>query len=275
MELSFILVELLAALRAPGCALCRLHADRERRYISTLLAEQTNGGLTLATFAAAHGWCSDHARTLVQVNLEDWGDLRKTAILYEAAWANIELVLDEHRREAAPAERDPHITEMVGTRRQGLFRHKSPQGPGQRGACQPATVELGASRRLLVGIAAQTCPLCQSMAEYDQLVYSLVAPALRNSRLRRAWEGADPICLLHLHDLLKHMESTPDQDWLVSDVHEKVRLLEQEVDGYLSRRYRHPSGYSENDAEQAALRLLAWFSGEPRAAQPMGESGSD
>lgn len=138
-ELSFILAELLAAFRAPGCALCRLHADRERRHISTLLAEQTNDGLTLATFAAAHGWCSDHARTLVQVNLEDWGDLRKTAILYEAAWANIELVLDEHRREAAPAERDPHITEMVGTRRQGLFRHKSPQGPGQRGACQPAT----------------------------------------------------------------------------------------------------------------------------------------
>lgn len=274
MELSFILAELLAALRARGCAFCRLHAARERRYIRTLLAEQTNDGLTLASFAASHGWCSHHAATLVQVNLEDWGNLRKTAILYEAAWAGIAPVLDEWEREAA-SERDPNTTEIVGARRQRLFGHRLAQGPGPRGGFEPVTAEPGARERLVAGTAAQPCPLCQSMAEYDQLVYSVVAPALRQSRLRRAWEAADPICLPHLHALLEHVESTADQDWLVSDAHEKVRLLEQEVDGYLSRRYRGRSGHADSEPEQAVLRLLAWFSGEPQTVQAMRETVSN
>lgn len=261
MELSFILAELLAALREPGCALCRLHANRERRYISTLLAEQTNEARTLRAFSDSHGWCVPHARRLAQTNVEDWGDIRKTAILYEAAWAGVRSALSMYGQDDLnESAQTRSVTEETPKHPEAAVR-SVPVAWHRRGQPAPVT-EPSARQRFVEETEARPCPLCQSMAEYDTLVLRVVAPALRHDRLRKAWQSADPVCLPHLNALIEQLSDEADEGWLVSDACGKVEVLAQGLEAYLSMGYADGQVQAHREAEHAVLRLMAWFTGD-------------
>ncbi|GHV88332.1 hypothetical protein AGMMS50267_06920 [Spirochaetia bacterium] len=68
--------ELQKACALPGCPLCRIVADRQRRYIDNMLFEHVSDRGFRAEYRAAGGFCSAHAQ-----NLESFRDGLAVAIL--------------------------------------------------------------------------------------------------------------------------------------------------------------------------------------------------
>lgn len=70
---------LLDALKAPGCAPCRLGRRAAEQYLEAILYESVNDAGTQHTLAEAHGLCPTHSEHLLRLR-----DSLGTAILYDA-----------------------------------------------------------------------------------------------------------------------------------------------------------------------------------------------
>ncbi len=60
MNLSLSFLELVPVMHEPGCPICRIRKEYERRYLDNLLLEHVIEGETQRNIAASLGYCDKH-----------------------------------------------------------------------------------------------------------------------------------------------------------------------------------------------------------------------
>jgi hypothetical protein len=263
MEMSIVIGELLAALRLPGCPICRLHQQKEILYVQRLLSERVNDGLTLSEFASSRGWCSQHAWLLEATDLLDWGDGQKAAIMYEVLCASVERAFAVYSAEATQERRAQERASLSSRRRDWRQLLDSIRGnpePSVAGSNEEAT----AIDHLMERLSGTRCTLCQAMEDIDEMILREVAKDLGRPRVFEPWRTADLVCLPHLRGLLRHAEDSSVRQMLVEDARVKFGHLTKHLKGYMAH-YGCTDRNSFSDAEWAAVsRTVAFFAGEPQ-----------
>jgi hypothetical protein len=84
MPFALTLVRLEEALRKPGCAVCRLEHEAALNAVDHLLWEHTNDPQTRREVRSAGGFCPDHTRLLVAMELSRSGPTLGVNLIYES-----------------------------------------------------------------------------------------------------------------------------------------------------------------------------------------------
>jgi hypothetical protein len=263
MEMSIVIGELLAALRLPGCPICRLHQQTEILYVQRLLSERVNDGLTLSEFASSRGWCSRHAWLLQASNLIDWGDGQKAAIMYEVLCASVERAFAAYSDEVARERRAQERASLSGGRRDWRKLLDSIRGDPEH-SLAGSNEEATAVDHLMERLSGTRCTLCLAMEDIDEMILREVAKDVGRPRVFDAWRVADLVCLPHLRGLVRHAEDSSVRQMLVEDARVKFGHLTRHLKGYMAH-YGCTDRNSFSDAEWAAVaRTVAFFAGEPQ-----------
>jgi len=81
--MDLLIVSLKVAFRQPGCPICRLRRESERRYLFGFLWENVNDAGVRVKLVNSLGFCRRHAWQLQAMEERVWGDGLGTAIVYE------------------------------------------------------------------------------------------------------------------------------------------------------------------------------------------------
>lgn len=218
---------LLDALRAPGCALCRVGQGAVKRFLEAILYESVVDIGTQRTVSASHGLCPTHSEQLVLRR-----DTLGTAILYNAILGHL---LDELPTEV-PAERN------------------------WLGRLTPRRARADGTATDLAPHA--TCPACRRRDEAAARAVEVLGEHDADPDLTEALRASGGLCVPHLRQALPALDGPALQVLLA-----RQRAAWQELRAQLAElirkndyRFRDEGFGEEADAWQRAVRATA---GEP------------
>lgn len=90
-------VRLEQAFEDPGCPICRLVLDQERKWLWFLLWENVNDPGIREQIAASWGFCPHHAWALVELERQSWGEHVGTGTIYQDLLGRLLRLLDPPR----------------------------------------------------------------------------------------------------------------------------------------------------------------------------------
>ncbi len=226
--------DLLAAMTASGCPMCRVLAESSDRYIKTVLYEAiTDVGLR-TELLESRGYCARHTALLDRT-----GGAQGTAAIMLSILKTVD-------RATAAAD----VTEAAGSRLRTLTR-----------ALESARGE-AAGQKLADDLAPNVpCPLCTNEAEMTALYARTFVDHLEpDSDLATAYAASDGLCLPHFQTVASHAPTGPVLTTLVATQREIWQHLMEELEEFLRKsdhRFRHETIGPERDAWQRAMAAVA------------------
>lgn len=243
--MSWGLANLLHAMQQPGCPLCRLQREAERRYLDNLLWENINDPATREQWAAGLGFCDRHAWQLQRLEARRYGDGLGNAILYEDLLQRVIPSLEALAREPTRALSAFHhrlIRSLPGF----LPRDTDPNGiPSLQGR--------------------QRCRVCRLGEDTARAYAEWLVEGLTEAEVRRRYEASDGLCLPHLRMALAcARDRAPDRfAWLASEAARRLQRLLGNLREYIRKHdwnYRHELMSPEE--RRSWIRAVAFFVGE-------------
>jgi hypothetical protein len=226
-------LDLIEALRRPGCALCYLAQQKSQRYVETLLDNAVTDVDQRDTWRRAKGFCHGHAWMATTVPQAS-GSL---AILYADVL--------RHETKHLDALRASHLTARWP---QWLSRHRMAKRVQQW---------------LRVWQQRHACPACRLWQEQEQLCIAVLLDDWHDPTLQAAFTQSSGFCILHIARLIDHGTTHTHLSAFLTAQQEHLQALQAELQEFVRkldyRFAREPYG-SEADAWQ---RVVALFVGIP------------
>jgi hypothetical protein len=269
MRMDITRTNLKVAFGKPGCPICRLRAEAERRYVQTLLYEYVNDGDTRLGFMHSQGLCSYHA-WFVQANEQLlWDDGLKTAIIYESLGTLVHTALTHYlvQQDSPPGDgqaQPAHLAFkrgglcrwLVRTRRLGrwlatrLF---------QEGPAEALLADLSLSRE---------CPICKMSREREEIDLRKLMHELADPQFRAWFSASDGLCLPHLRNALAYAPDKPSARLLAEIATGQLTALLTHLRAYMDKHRWQDHPELRTPWEEASwIRMVAFFAGESRDDQ--------
>lgn len=244
--MSWGLANLKHAMREPGCPLCRLQREAEKRYLDNLLWENVNDPATREQWAAGLGFCPRHAWQLQRLEARRYGDGLGNAILYEDLLQRVISALEALAREAAGSP-PPFYRRLARSFRPGSSSDTEDPDrlPGLQGR--------------------QRCRVCRLGQETAQAYAEWLIEGLEETDVRARYETSDGLCLPHLRmALVRAQDRAPGVFvWLATDANRRLQRLLGNLREYIRK---HDWNYRDEtmspEERRAWIRAVAFFAGE-------------
>jgi hypothetical protein len=266
---DFILLQLKLALREPGCPICRIMHEVERRFLLYVLYENVNDGTTRAHLVRSLGLCPRHAWDMQATEQGRWNDGMGTGAIYEDLTARVLGTLSEYLERSVTPGRTTLarlIIRLFGLERFDRWRtwrtriDRRQSGP----SAQASPVKALLARLSPLG----RCRLCETVEHSEKANLAWLVSHLTDPEFRTLYAASDGLCLAHLRGALAFAE---EQD----TARHLVRLAADKLGPLLSnlKEYGRKHSWTHRDEpkypwEQASwIRAVAFFAGEPREDQ--------
>lgn len=257
--MNLTLINLKLAFGLPGCPLCRLSQQAERRYLFHLLYENVNDGGTRWHLVRGWGLCPEHAWALQAIEQEHWHDGLGVSIIYEDLAGRLLRILRSYldKNPSSRADRQTGLRrglEHSGRLGRWLARWLLPATPGSSLAAQISAVE-----------RCYACHLLGSLAEGD--LHALLR-GLADPEFRGAYSASDGLCLPHLRRVLASAEDERIVRFLVEVATAKLAPLVDDLGEYVRKHDWNNREEPQSSWEQVSwLRAVAFFAGEAPPAE--------
>jgi hypothetical protein len=268
--MDLITVSLKRAFREPGCPVCRLRHETERRYISSLLYESVTDSITRQRLVRSLGFCPQHTWLCQAIEQDSWGDGMGTGIIYEDLTRRIRQALTDQLTRSARFRRQRGAFVHWMDRAVGLGRVRHwLQARGWAGRWlagrlvppQPAEAVLARLKPV------EECPACASADGAEDATIKWLVHHAGDAQFRAWYVESDGLCLPHLCQALAQCEDEATVTFLTQTAVEKLSPLVNDLREY-GRKHdwnaRHEPQYAWEQASW--MRAIAFFAGEAEAA---------
>ncbi|HMN59143.1 MAG TPA: DUF6062 family protein [Anaerolinea sp.] len=243
MAFALTISKLEEALRQPGCPVCRLGRDAASRAIDAFLWEHVTDPVSRQPIIDAYGFCGEHTRMLVAIEMASSGPVLGVNIIYEQLARKVSRDLGSVRPQGSPPGRLLHNL----ARRLGW----------KRAAVRPVMPARG------------ECPGCASVKAADASHLMVLFEVLERDAddLHALYQQADGLCLAHLRAGLEQAgERYPrGARWLVDETRTRLERQSERMLEYIRKNNWQYRDEAITPAEAAAWRqALTFFSGLPK-----------
>ncbi len=246
---TLIRLDVLSALKKPGCPICRVQREWLKRFYFWLVNQNYYVPDTIRELKRSGGLCHAHAERLIEMR-----PVYITSVMYdylvEDAMGRLEVLADQARQKLNTPPHKPSrwwkIIASVHTVGAVLQRAaRRPEHPTDRG----------------VGSPTGECPACADLRATERQAVTSLAVALKEDEVEKAYRASDGLCLPHLYRAVQ--QATPPIALLLTEtalVH--LQGLQRELAEYFRKvdyRFAHePKG----DEQTAWARAIRRFVGE-------------
>ncbi len=224
-------VAVLEACAQPGCPICSLKNESERKYLVLVLHDYVDAPDLREEFCHAWGYCHTHAWSLSTL---ERGNLLTVAIMYQ----------DILEREVKPVFERQNVAMRAGGG--GLRRLFGKQ-----------------DQETLSGLIPQhtPCPACAlgEQVETNAINILLSALAKQESRMRQALSASDGLCLLHLQRALALGKDAAAREFLLNQAKAQLTQILAELKEFARKhdyRFQHEEIGEERRCWQRAMTML-------------------
>ena len=262
MNVNLATVNLKRALRKPGCPICRLRQQAERRYLFTLLYENVNDGGTRQHLVRGMGLCPEHAWALQAVEQERWHDGLGVGIIYEDLAGRVSASLAEYLKRNSVPSRDTRTSLRLRLERLGR--------PGRWLACRLPSSSPGAS--LLAQLSpSECCRACDLVGQMEETHLNWLVEGLAETEFQALYAASAGLCLPHLRLALAGANDAQAVNCLAEVAAAHLGLLVSDLGEYVRKHDWNNRGEPKHSWEQASwVRAVAFFAAE--APQGEGEN---
>jgi hypothetical protein len=266
---DFIFLQLKLALREPGCPICWLMRDVERRFLFYVLYENVNDRTTRTHLVRSLGFCPHHAWAMQAVEQERWQDGMGTGAIYEDLTGRVLATLSEYLDRSVTSSRTSPARLIVRWLRLEGFDRWLKCRP--RIGCRQSGRSAQASRVkvLLARLSALgRCRLCETVEQSEKANLGWLVSHLTDPAFQSLYAASDGLCLAHLRSPLVFAEEDDTACHLVRLSADKLGPLLSDL-----KEYGRKHSWTHRDEpkypwEQASwIRAVAFFSGEARENQ--------
>ncbi|GAP06856.1 hypothetical protein ATHL_01720 [Anaerolinea thermolimosa] len=243
MAFALSIVTLEEALEKPGCAICRLEHEAAIRWIDTLLWENTNDPATRKPINNAYGFCPEHTRMLVAIEISNSGPVLGVNIIYSLLAKIVSQDLKKVRSQPQAQTRFSKVLRKWGEK---FFQRKIS----------------------IILQPQQRCPVCEMVEQSGRNILSILFEVIeaKDQKLIEAYQRSNGICLQHLRiGLENYMVRYPKSaDFLIQDTINRLDTQQRQMLEYIRK---HNWAYRDEKLTPqeriAWLRTLTFFTGYP------------
>lgn len=243
MAFALSIVTLEEALGKPGCALCRLEHEAAIRLIDTLLWENTNDPASRKPINDAYGFCPEHTRLLVAIEISNSGPVLGVNMIYSLL---AKIVSQDLKKTKSQLQSQARVSGALKKWAGRIFQRKN------HPVLQPQ----------------QPCPVCEMVKQSGKNILSILFEVIEASdpKLTEAYQRSDGICLQHLRLGLEIYAYRHPQaaDFLIKDTINRLDTQQAQMLEYIRK---HNWAYREEkltpQERMAWLRTLTFFTGLP------------
>lgn len=250
--MDLITLGLRLAFREPGCPICRLRQESERRYLFNLLYENVNDAATRLHLVHSQGFCPEHAWGLQAIEQQKWSDGMGTGIIYEDLTGRLLGILSDylsqgnlarHKDNAKSGEHSTKLDRLRGwLERQGQVGH------------------------LLARLSASgSCRACEIADRAEETNLTWLVRQMADPEFRTLYATSDGLCLPHLRRALARAEDEETVCFLGKVAADKLTLLLADLREYGRKHIWQNRDEPKHPWEQASwVRAMAFFVGEAK-----------
>ncbi len=243
MAFALTAVRIEEAMKQPGCPVCRLGIEAAAHSVDSFLWENVNDPVVRQPIIDAYGFCPEHTRLLVAIEMASSGPVLGVNMIYE----QLGRLVGNELKKLSFGER---ITLSIKEWWQRLI--------GRDGTAM--------GRDYLA--ASGLCPVCKLQAQANLNTLTALFEELENQDdpLWKAYQASDGLCLAHIRIGMNHLSGRFPQAARRISENASQRLLQQSADmlEYVRKNnweYRHERITPEESA--AWRRTLTFFTGYP------------
>jgi hypothetical protein len=264
MEMDIITLYLKLAFREPGCPICRVKHNAERRYLFNLLYENVNDVTTRVHLARGLGLCPRHTWDLQATEQHHWSDGMGTGIIYEDLTGKILNILSGYLAQS-PSPLRTVVARQAG-HLFGLDRLREwleCRGWLSRRLAQRLTPPPPA-RSLLTRLSPTGgCRVCEITDQSEETYLEWLARLSADAEFRSWYVASDGLCLPHLRRALAYAKDEETVRFLAKVAADRLAPLVADLKEY-GRKHswenRHEPRYPWEQASW--IRAVAFFAGE-------------
>lgn len=252
--MSLISISLQIAFREPGCPVCRIRQETERRYLFHLMYEGVNDGMTRMHLIRSLGLCPEHAWALQATEQEWWHDGLGIGIIYE------DLARRVHNILSASLARSSWARLQRRTRWRRWLEER-----GRAGRWLARWLPAGVPAQPLLSRLSPSgpCRACELVGESVETHLSWLVRQMADREFRERYAASDGLCLPHLRRALEIAEDEEAVRCLVEVAATKLDDLVTNLKEYVRKHDWNNRAEPKYAWEQASwLRAVAFFAGE-------------
>jgi hypothetical protein len=238
MAFALSIVKLEAALKKPGCPVCRMAHEAAEQSIDSFLWENTNDPRTRQPINDAYGFCAEHTRLLVAKERMTSGPVLGVNIIYGLLAKNVARELQSLERELGSS-----ISLSAHLR---LGKHKAILEPKGR------------------------CPVCTQQEEAAANVLGTLFELFDGAEgeFQATYHAADGLCLAHLRQGLELYRGAHPRaaQALIAETVARLQRQQTEMAEYVRKHNWEYRDEKMTPEEQSAwLHTLTFFTGLPES----------
>ncbi|MBI9048572.1 MAG: hypothetical protein JEZ00_04080 [Anaerolineaceae bacterium] len=243
MAFALSIVKLAEAMEKPGCMICRMEHEAAIHALTSLLWESTTDYQSRQMINNALGFCPQHLRTFVAIELSKSGPTLGTNLIYESLSKNIATDLHNIQRK-----------EQVNRKLRGLLAKLN--------------IHLRYSETPNVLKSKEPCPACETVNITGENTFSTLCEVItkNDEKMVATYEKSDGICLNHLRiGLTKYMVEFPEaSEFLIQDTVQRLSDNRENMLEFVRKhnwKYKHEELIEEEKV--AWIKTMTFFSGYP------------
>lgn len=232
---DIFVINLTNATEQPGCPVCNIGVAAEQRYMRHFLHEYVNDIEARKKLYKSWGFCNRHAWQLQELEVNEYKDGLKNAILYEWMLAR------------AIKETKEAIIKLNQNVKQSAFWFKN----------EPARITEALQRQ-------QICPICQVSIESQNFHLELLVKNLNETGYLECYKASDGLCLQHF---IQALDIPLEKELLVKLCDMQIKKLgniHQDIKSYIEKHdYQNQDEYTK-DEQSAYIKAVAFMAGRPK-----------
>ncbi len=243
MAFALTISKLEDALRRPGCPVCRLAKDAASRAIDAFLWEHVTDPVSRQPIIDAYGFCQEHTRMLVAIEMASSGPVLGVNMIYEQLARQVSRDLGSPRAQVSlPARLLQRLAARLG------WKHAAGRG---------------------VLPAKSGCPACASVvsADANHLMVLFEVIERDSDQLRELYQAADGLCFTHLRlGLGEAGERYPlAARWLIGETRARLERQSERMLEYIRKNnWQYRDEQITPDEADAWRQALNFFTGLPK-----------
>jgi hypothetical protein len=264
-EMDLITMFLKLALKEPGCPICRIKYDAERRYLFNLLYENVNDVTTRTHLAHGLGLCPRHTWDLQATEQSNWNDGMGTGIIYEGLTGQVLNILSDYLAQASlPFWRTTPARLFRPDRLRGWLEQRGRVGRWLAQQLPPPSP----AKTLLARLTPSSgCRVCEITGQSEQTYLEWLARLVTEAEFRAWYAASDGLCLPHLRRALAYVPNEEAAYFLAKAAADRLTPLHADLKEYSRKHNWKDRNEPKYPWEQASwIRASAFFGGEAQDA---------
>ena len=245
-------IEIKAAMRLPGCPICRVKWQAANRYIDSLLWEGVNDTGTRMHIVRGFGYCAEHTWQLYHREMCRFGDELGTSIIYAD--------LARHTATALDGFRTARAYRLIHWRWLDAVWY-----------CLDRLLGRLATRayKLNCILPSEECRVCSLSRQSEQYAICVLLAQCSHASFRDRYNASDGVCLAHLRQTLEQAARDDPHvaRWLVESTTNRLLLLATDLSEYARKQSWQYRNEATTESEKDAPRRASQFFGGPEKEQ--------